>query len=629
MKESVGAFGALACAVLCAFAAGATQVPYATCAHLSRPGEFETRVRELELMKGVGIGWVRTDFDWKNVEPRPGEWTFAHLDRLLGDAERIGVKVLPILDYEVPFADHPWEPNQLPLWRRYVRTLVARYRGRCSVWEVWNEQNCDQGHKHPFPNPEGYARLLRAACEEIRAVDPSLRVAIGGFAGVPLDYIEGVYKAGGRDFFDIMNVHPYQSTARAEGRMEREYEGLRALMTKYGDGAKPIWATEIGLNTIRTEFGGAGFLKAALARIDPTRRWRILHVENDALPVRNVRRHARAVEVLWAAELAGTGVVCEVCTFETVRSRLADGVFDAVVLPFSEEYPADALDDLVCFVARGGTLVEMGGMAFFKPMSKGQDGVWRKTGDSAAGPRRFRFRVASSHSDKTLPRKARCRAVPGFTYSKALPPDERQVFGWGEVRFFFPDGLKPGDVFEPLMTARAQDGRDLASAALIRYGSDLKGNLVLAGYFERGIVPFDEEEQGIGCARQLNLAFALGYEKVFWYEFLRCSDYGIVDRKTFEPRPAFLAYQVFVQARPSGSRQVKDTWKSADGDVYFPRWTRPDGTRAGAVWSVSGRGRLPQLPEFKSILRLTDWLGRELKGLPAVLPDTPIYFQAP
>ena len=58
---------------------------YGVCAHISRPGEFETRIEEMCLMKEAGIGWCRTDFDWKYVEPRQGEWTFGHLDRLMDD----------------------------------------------------------------------------------------------------------------------------------------------------------------------------------------------------------------------------------------------------------------------------------------------------------------------------------------------------------------------------------------------------------------------------------------------------------------------------------------------------------------------------------------------------------------
>lgn len=607
------------------FATTAVDVPYAACAHLSRPGEFETRGQELDLMRKAGLGWVRTDFDWKVVEPQEGVWTFDHLDALLADAEKSGIQVLPILDYEVAFAPRPWEETSLPLWRRYVRTVVSRYRTRCPVWEIWNEQNATQGGTHPLPAPSEYVRLLRAAYEEIKGVDPKLRVAIGGFAGVPFAYIEDVYKAGGKDIFDIMNVHPYQHTAAAEGAMEKQYGKLRALMARYGDEKKPVWATEIGLETNVTRLMAKGFLVAALKTVDSRRKWRLLQIVNRVRPKQNVRAHDALPGIL-AKELAGTGYSFDVCSFDELHARLSSERYDAILMPLNEEYPKEALDDLVEFVAAGGTIVESGGMAFFHPMVRGSDGGWRRVERSDEPFRRFRFRNAFGHSNKTLPTRAKSQATEVFDFKGVLPQGGR-AGGWGEVRFFFPEGLKEGDSFTPLMVAPTKDGKTAATAAWIRYGSDMKGNLILSGYFERGVEPFDAEEQAIGCARQLNLAFALGYEKVFWYELLRCSDFGIVERKSFSPRPAYKAFQTFVSARPAGSVQLAEKWKTDDGDVYCPQWRLPDGSVGGALWSVSGRGTLPSDLKLGKITKVMDYLGNELKRLPKVLGDTPVYFR--
>ena len=46
-----------------------------------------------------------------------------------------------------------------------------------------------------------------------------------------------------------------------------------------------------------------------------------------------------------------------------------------------------------------------------------------------------------------------------------------------------------------------------------------------------------------------------------------------------------LANKAFTTARPSGS--VRDSGANwMDGDVCCPSWTRPDGRKAGAVWSL-------------------------------------------
>ena len=585
---------------------------YGVCAHLSRPGEFTTRIEELTLMKEAGIGWCRTDFDWKYVEPKQGQWTFDHLDQLMAEAERIGVQMLPILDYEVPWASRPWTDEDIGKWRDYVRRLVMRYRGRCPVWEVWNEQNASQGGKHPSPSPKEYVALLKAAYEEIKSADPVAKVAIGGFSHVPFGYIEEVYKAGGGKCFDIMNVHPYQGSDRAERAMVEEYGKLRELMARYGDSGKPIWATEIGLRTNVPIITVKGLLRAALKNLDQARRcWRVLYTDNrdDLLA---------AARQLLPQELKGMGSALDTCRFEELETRLAAGGVDVLVFPFSEEYPADAMDAVCKFVKDGGTLVDFGGMAMFKPVSwKGRASAEELQRRGQRDRRRLRFDTEFWHTNSRIPKKFVSSPTVAFRHQWGCDVDTK-----AEVRCFKASGLEEGDEFLPLLSCET-DGYNCVSMARIKYGGDIKGNVILAGFFERRFEPRTGEWQGKGCARQLNIAYALGYEKLFWYEFQQCSDYGIVRRKTFEPRPAYTAYKAFTTARPSGS--VRDSGANwMDGDVCCPSWTRPDGRKAGAVWSCSGRGNAPAAAQGAAEYR--DWLGRPLAGLPTPLPDTPVYY---
>ena len=142
--------------------------------------------------------------------------------------------------------------------------------------------------------------------------------------------------------------------------------------------------------------------------------------------------------------------------------------------------------------------------------------------------------------------------------------------------------------------------------------------------FERGMANNTEEWQGKGCARQLNQGYAMGYEKIFWYEFQQMSGFGITRRGSLDARPAYMAYQTFVSFRPSGSVCCDGEWRSADGDLYFPRWRRPDGREAGAMWSVSRKGRAPDFARGATDYR--DWMGQPLDEIPDPLPDAPVYF---
>ncbi len=223
--------------------------PYAVVAHISRGEEHEVAKREFRLMREAGIGWVRTDFDWSGVEPQRGVWTFDHLDETLDWAEAEGVRILPILDYDVPWARPAHE--HLDQWLDYVRRVVTRYKDRLRYWEVWNEPNLEAAW-HDTPSPENYVKLLNPTYEEIKRIDPGLVVLLGGTSSIPWPYLEGIYKAGGQAYFDVMNVHPYCYPRPPEAHPGfDELIRLRHLMTEHDDVHKPIWITEIGWPTHR------------------------------------------------------------------------------------------------------------------------------------------------------------------------------------------------------------------------------------------------------------------------------------------------------------------------------------------------------------------------------------------
>ncbi len=56
---------------------------------------------------------------------------------------------------------------------------------------------------------------------------------------MPLAFIEEVYRLGGKDSFDVMNVHPYSRPRPPEDDLEREITELRTLMARYGDALVP------------------------------------------------------------------------------------------------------------------------------------------------------------------------------------------------------------------------------------------------------------------------------------------------------------------------------------------------------------------------------------------------------
>ncbi len=115
----------LSCIVLLAGFCLAADSPYGTCAaHLQR-WEYDRASEELKQMKAAGIDHVRFDFDWDALETAPGVWNFDKMDSLAVMARGNGIRILPILAYDVKWATPAWK--HLPEFLNYVGTVVRRY----------------------------------------------------------------------------------------------------------------------------------------------------------------------------------------------------------------------------------------------------------------------------------------------------------------------------------------------------------------------------------------------------------------------------------------------------------------------------------------------------------------------
>ena len=65
------------------------------------------------------------------------------------------------------------------------------------------------------------------------------------------NFLQKIYDAGGKPYFDVVNIHPYVLATKEQGPA---YEAKLVrdtvlVMEKNGDGQKPLWITETGLGT--------------------------------------------------------------------------------------------------------------------------------------------------------------------------------------------------------------------------------------------------------------------------------------------------------------------------------------------------------------------------------------------
>lgn len=263
-------------------------------------GEFGQEQRAARLSAEAGADWAREEFPWAEIEPQREQYRWrwedrdydAAVDALLAE----GIRIVGLLDYG-PRCETDKNPpigwgcdltidQWLPDWRRYVKTVVSRYKGKIDVWEIQNEENSRAfwrkvNPEATDPNPQDYARLLRAAAEEIKRVDPNAKIVLGGLAGYTSDlqdpaqnyfhYLAQLHKAGAWDAFDVVAVHPYREMEAAapeqpiprgnydpdrrtfnpnvtqQWNLVQELSALDRMVSQLG--GKPIWITELGWST--------------------------------------------------------------------------------------------------------------------------------------------------------------------------------------------------------------------------------------------------------------------------------------------------------------------------------------------------------------------------------------------
>ncbi len=229
--------------------------------------------RLLDEVVKTGARWVRFDCYWAALEPGRGQYTWDRLDWVVDAARARGLSIVGTLAYTPAWARGPGTTDHAPPiqtsdFADFAAAVATRYAGRIATWEIWNEPNTS-GFWQPRPDPAAYRALLAASSSAIHAVQPQAIVLSGGLApaGPRLDYtapdgsamspwrfLADLYADGASGTFDALADHPYAPQPSLPdvanpGNAFREVTSLHDLMATNGDGAKQIWATEVGATT--------------------------------------------------------------------------------------------------------------------------------------------------------------------------------------------------------------------------------------------------------------------------------------------------------------------------------------------------------------------------------------------
>jgi len=240
---------------------------------------------QLDQMQAMGVDDVRVMIPWAGVEFYPGYYNWSTVDYIVNAADSRGMGVLAVINSTPFWATEPGQPalSGAPAspdaYGEFAGMVAERYAGKIGAYEIWNEPNAYMFYA-PQPDPAGYTELLKAAYPQIKAADPDATV-IGGVVGSvitygnltmnPVDFVQGIYAAGGQPYFDALSFHPYQyTTPFSEGGYLpdspiNQLAAMHDLMVANGDGDKLIWASEYGQpSSVAGEENQAAYLEDML-----------------------------------------------------------------------------------------------------------------------------------------------------------------------------------------------------------------------------------------------------------------------------------------------------------------------------------------------------------------------------
>jgi hypothetical protein len=287
---------AIACLLLCPSSLWAqSSSPYGINVHAP---EREHLRFLFDKVQEAGIGWVRIDFIWAQVEPEPGVARWQIYDDIVAVARSRGLRVLALIGYIPAWATDGPElsgvPRQVSDWADFCYRAAQRYREDIQHWEIWNEPNLRSfwvGSRLEY-----IERILEPGARAIRAANPDAQVGGPALSHVVAkgrdwhSWLRDILHEAG-DELDFLTHHAYDHSGpegvtrllagqtphgRDPSRWDVEPPSLAEVLI-LAEWDRPIWLTETGWVTTRLDERRQsrhyqGFLDQWLTG-DPDHRW--------------------------------------------------------------------------------------------------------------------------------------------------------------------------------------------------------------------------------------------------------------------------------------------------------------------------------------------------------------------
>jgi hypothetical protein len=234
-------------------------------------GVLIAHLGDAPLARDAGFRVMATTVSWRRTEPEPGRYLFELQDQwgrtqandltnIVEAARGSGMQVGLRLADPPPWAGGAVARVRPADLEEFVFRAVRHAGDALGYVEVFNEMNLPHEWGAERVDPAAYTQLLAAAYRGTKRANPAVPVInagpsqrTGGLGGTmeDVDWLDGLYRAGGHQFVDALGVHAYlgdfDPAVGPECRplcfgQVLEY---RWLMEQHGD-SRPMYVGEMG-----------------------------------------------------------------------------------------------------------------------------------------------------------------------------------------------------------------------------------------------------------------------------------------------------------------------------------------------------------------------------------------------
>ena len=221
---------------------------------------------EVEAWSSAPFGALRlwdNGTAWSQIETSKGVFHWKNLDGAIANAHSKGMNdILMVLGTTPtwaaskvtdpvypPYPGANSAPKNMSDWDTWVRTVVTRYKGQISAYEIWNEADLKQ-----FFNgtPAQLAEMTKRAYDIIKAVDPAAKVVSASPAlrlqsAFDRFYAKYLGELAAQNWpVDVLALHTYPNANGDPVARGKLIEMAKKVITDAGAPATlPVWDTEL------------------------------------------------------------------------------------------------------------------------------------------------------------------------------------------------------------------------------------------------------------------------------------------------------------------------------------------------------------------------------------------------